>query len=138
MRSQEEAFMTFDYMDLIQNQPLAKKQKNVDMKKAFTKKWRSYGIQKIFYFHQKKKYKIETLFIAAGIFDRYLMKTNHQNFPVDSVCLLSATSLFLAAKLEEPLCPSYSLFPDRDKIAYDRAGELELAILTEFGCDFNF
>jgi len=33
---------------------------------------RSYGIQKIFDLHQKKEYKVETLFVAAGILDRYI------------------------------------------------------------------
>jgi len=33
---------------------------------------RSYGIQKIFDLHQKKDYKVETLFIATNIFDRYI------------------------------------------------------------------
>ena len=34
---------------------------------------RSYGIQKIFDLHQKKDYKMETLFIAANIMDRYIL-----------------------------------------------------------------
>lgn len=33
---------------------------------------RSYAVQKIFDLHVKKEYKIETLFIAVSIFDRYL------------------------------------------------------------------
>ena len=32
---------------------------------------RSFGMQKMFYLHAKKEYKIETLFIAAAIFDQY-------------------------------------------------------------------
>ena len=45
---------------------------NIDFKKILTSQDRSYGIQKIFDFHMKKDYKLETLFIAAGIFDRYI------------------------------------------------------------------
>lgn len=29
----------------------------------------------------KKDYKVETLFIAAGIFDRYINMIGYQNFP---------------------------------------------------------
>jgi len=41
---------------------------------------RSYGIQKIFDLHGKKEYKNETLFIAAGILDRYLHMVGLLNF----------------------------------------------------------
>lgn len=33
---------------------------------------RSYAVQKIFYLHDQKKYKKETVFTAVSIFDRYL------------------------------------------------------------------
>lgn len=42
---------------------------------------RSFGIQKIFDLHIKKEYKPETLFTAAGIFDRYLGFVGADNFP---------------------------------------------------------
>ena len=45
---------------------------NIDFKKILTSQDRSYGIQKIYDFNMKKDYKLETLFIAAGIFDRYI------------------------------------------------------------------
>jgi hypothetical protein len=60
---------------------------------------RSYGIQKIFDFHLKKNYKIETLFMAGTIFDRYMMDIGHWNFPRENILKLSLTSLLLAAKL---------------------------------------
>ena len=46
------------------------KSKNIDQ--YITAYDRSYGIQKIFDLHMKKEYKQETLFIAAGILDRYI------------------------------------------------------------------
>jgi hypothetical protein len=45
---------------------------NVDFNKLINSQDRSYGIQKIFDLHMRKDYKSETLFIAAGIFDRYI------------------------------------------------------------------
>jgi len=39
------------------------------------------GILKIFDLHEKKEYKPESLFIAVGIFDRYLKFIGPTNFP---------------------------------------------------------
>ena len=46
--------------------------KKLNLDQQITAYDRSYGIQKIFDLHMKKDYKPETLFIAAGILDRYL------------------------------------------------------------------
>jgi hypothetical protein len=61
---------------------------------------RSYGIQKIFDLHQKKEYKYETLFVAAGIFDRYISALGIQNFKKENVVSLSTISILMSAKLE--------------------------------------
>jgi hypothetical protein len=61
---------------------------------------RSYGIQKIFDLHQKKDYKVETLFIATNIFDRYIHAVGVQNFQKQQVVNLATISILLAAKLE--------------------------------------
>jgi hypothetical protein len=57
--------------------------------------------------HRHKNYRPETLFIAFGLFDRYLNRIikspNHTN--VDLV-LLSTACILLAAKANEPLTPS--------------------------------
>ena len=68
---------------------------------------RSYAVQKIFDLHIKKEYKIETLFIAVGILDRYLAHVGHWNYPRDQVCLLATISMLMAAKLEQPISPSF-------------------------------
>lgn len=75
---------------------------------CFTKRDRSYGIQKLFYLHREKDYKIETLFTAAGIFDRYINILGYQNFPREQVITLSTISTLMAAKLEQPISPSFS------------------------------
>ena len=69
---------------------------------------RSYGIQKIFDLHIKKEYRIETLFIACSIFDRYLAAVGHWNFPRDMICRLATISTLMAAKLEQPISPSFA------------------------------
>ena len=67
---------------------------------------RSYGVQKIFELHDKKEYKIETLFTAVYIFDTYLATIGHWNFNREKLCLLSTTSILLAAKFDEPVSPN--------------------------------
>lgn len=68
---------------------------------------RSYAVQKIFDLHIKKEYKIETLFVAVSIFDRFLAAIGHWTFPRDQICLLATTSILMAAKLEQPISPSF-------------------------------
>lgn len=79
-----------------------------DKDNCITKRDRSYGMQKIFYLHREKEYKIETLFVAAGIFDRYINIIGVSNFPRDEVIILSTISMLMAAKLEQPISPSFS------------------------------
>ena len=80
---------------------------------------RSYGIQKIFDLHSKKLYKVETLFIAAGIFDRYINMIGYQNFPRPQVLNLSVICVLMSAKLEQPISPSFTrminLLPKEEK-----------------------
>jgi len=42
---------------------------------------RAYGMQILIDLHEKKEYKIETLFLAANIFDRYVCSLGVRNFP---------------------------------------------------------
>jgi hypothetical protein len=81
---------------------------NVDINKIITSQDRSYGIRKIFDFHMKKDYKLETLFIAAGIFDRYIQKFGVWRFQKIKVISLATISMLLAAKLEQPISPSFT------------------------------
>jgi hypothetical protein len=69
---------------------------------------RSYAVQKIFALQQEKQYKIETVFTAVAIYDRYLSKIGHFTFPRNKVCLLATTSILVAAKLEQPISPSFN------------------------------
>lgn len=69
---------------------------------------RSYGIQKIFYLHEKKEYKKETLFVAASIFDRYIHMVGVNNFNKHNILHLAVISVLMSAKLEQPISPSFS------------------------------
>ena len=53
--------------------------------------------------HDKKKYKIETLFVAVSIFDRYLMMTGCWNVDKAKQLQLSVICMVLAGKLEQPM-----------------------------------
>jgi len=76
-------------------------------KEAINHHDRSFGIQKIFDLHIKKEYKPETLFTAAAIFDRYIAFVGVDSFPKEDIVCLSAISMLMAAKLEQPISPSF-------------------------------
>ena len=105
---------------------------------------RSFGVQKIFDFHQKKDYKEETLFIAASIFDRYINIIGVSNFSKSLVVHLATISVLMSAKLEQPISPSFTrminlLSPEEKKNVTKQALiELEADILIKLGFDFNF
>lgn len=59
----EEAFLMSNYLDALKGKT------GDSVINAYD---RSYGIQKIFDLHAKKDYRLESLFNAAGILDRYI------------------------------------------------------------------
>ena len=54
-----------------------------------------------------KKYKPETLYLAVRIADRYLSSIISSSQIIPSPIDLAATSLLIAAKLEEPVGPLF-------------------------------
>ena len=92
---------------------------------------RSYGIQKIFFLHEKKEYKKETLFAAASIFDRYVHMMGVNKFNKHNVLHLATISVLMSAKLEQPISPSFNrminlLQPDeRDSVSKKSLIDLE-------------
>lgn len=109
----------------------------------FTEHARSYGVQKIFDLHMKKDYKEETLFIALGIFDRYINILNG-NFAKEETTALATISVLMSAKLEQPISPSFTRMinllnaEEKKKITKQGLIQLEACILSRFGFDFNF
>ena len=59
--------------------------------------------------NRKKEYKQETLHMAGSIADRYLriiLAKNNQ--PIPNLYCLGATCMLMAAKLEQPISPSFN------------------------------
>ena len=125
MRHLEESYHIFNYLD--EDHPLNLKLKNYKASQAekgqpvvlLTKKERQSCLQRMYMLHEKKKYKIETLFIAVSIFDRYLMMTGCWNIDKPKQLQLSVICMVLAGKLEQPMQPCYDrmtqYLPDADK-----------------------
>jgi hypothetical protein len=94
--------------------------------------------------HIKKEYKNETLFVATSIFDRYINSVGASNFPKSQIVCLSTISILMAAKLEQPISPSFtrmiSLLTEEEKklVTKQKLIDLETNILITFGFDFNF
>jgi hypothetical protein len=94
--------------------------------------------------HAKKDYKEETLFIAAGIFDRYINIIGPANFPKHLTVHLATISVLMSAKLEQPISPSFTrminlLTQDEKKtVTKQSLIDLESEILIMLGFDFNF
>jgi len=60
-----------------------------------------------------KKYKDETLYLAISIADRYLVNLAVQKEKSPCLVTLSVTALLIAAKVEQPMAPSY---PSMDQL----------------------
>jgi len=53
--------------------------------------------------YTNKKYKLETLYLALSLCDRYLVNIAILNQPAPSLINLAVIGILMAAKLEEPL-----------------------------------
>lgn len=111
MRSIEEAFPTKDYFSsdfkfVQSNQPQLK------LKEQITQFDRSFAIQKIFDLHLKKDYKVETLFTACTIFDRYLSAIDWRSYNRNKICRLAVISILIGAKIEQPVSPNFNKMID--------------------------
>lgn len=147
MRMTEEAFALYNYLDPTINKRLRHflhNAKDFDPNKLIKSIERSYGIQKIYDLHQKKRYKIETLFIAANVFDRYLALVGHWTVNFQQLVHLATISTLIAAKLEQPMSPCFEkmlihLSPiERQKTSNADLIKLELEIGHRFNWNFNF
>ena len=58
--------------------------------------------------HKKKDYKIETLHLAGSIADRYLKLVLSKDLEMPNMFALAATCTLMAAKLEQPVSPSFN------------------------------
>lgn len=98
MRSLEDAFPIQNYF----------KSQQLTKLSVISVEDRSFAVQKIIELHDKKSYKMETLFTAIGIFDHYLMIKGLDQFNPIYVLHLTLVSLLMSAKLEQPMSPSFT------------------------------
>ena len=68
---------------------------------------RDYVARKVIDLHEKKGYRHDTLFVAMGILDRYVMIVGAKNIMNSQLAALATISVLLAAKFEQPVSPSY-------------------------------
>ena len=59
--------------------------------------------------HSAKNYRVDTLYLAVNIADRYLANLSQRGQPSPNLVLLAVTSLMIAAKAKQPLKPVYNL-----------------------------
>ena len=101
-------------------------------------------MDKILYLHAKKGYRLESLFAAQNIFDRYLSMVGHWTFTEERYVVLATISVLMSAKLEQDTSPSFnrmiSLLNNREDKCISKKAlvDLEYEIIFRFGCDFNF
>lgn len=57
--------------------------------------------------HEVKNYKLETIFTAMNLADRYLEKLAKDKTKAPCLVVLGVTTLLMAAKIEEPISPSF-------------------------------
>lgn len=80
----------------------------------------------------QKKYKLETLYLALSLCDRYLVNLAIANETAPSLITLAVTATLMAAKLEEPLQPNFSRMVRLVKSQWDvPMTKLELVNLEE-------
>jgi hypothetical protein len=71
-----------------------------------TAKEREGAIAWICELHRARGYLVETMFIAIGIFDKYVSRLDANELGQLDICNFAAVCLLLAAKLNQPLTPS--------------------------------
>ena len=145
LRSIEEVFAIQNYLDPKCNPKLQEfltEKMMTDGLKFET--GRAYGMRKLIDLHEKKGYKIETLFAAQNIFDRYLNIIGHWTISNKEYLLLATIATLMSAKLEQDISPSFSRMislltrQEQKYVSKQALIELEREIITIFGFDFNF
>jgi hypothetical protein len=58
--------------------------------------------------HRIKEYREETFYLAVSLADRYLVYLLVSQSPIPCLVKLSLTCILMAAKLEQPISPSFN------------------------------
>ena len=145
LRSIEEVFALRNYLDPKCNPKLLEFLTDKKMDNGFKfETGRAYGMRKLIDLNEKKGYRIETLFAAQNIFDRYLNTVGHWTIPDKKYVLLATIATLMSAKLEQDVSPSFnrmiSLLTKQEQqyVTKNALIDLEQEIITMFGFDFNF
>lgn len=80
--------------------------------------------------YEMKEYKIETLFLAVNLADRYLVFVAFHEAEVPYLVTLAMTCILVAAKLEQPVSPSFvymiKLLADTQETVIEKQNLLDL------------
>ena len=90
-----------------QEEPIGDYTSNISVSLQITSHARQQMIFLIEELHELKQYKIETLFLAVDLADRYLVYVAFSEARDPCLVTLAATCILMAAKLEEPISPSF-------------------------------
>jgi hypothetical protein len=107
---------------------------NIRQRRYFTvnEKQREAMITLIMDLHRAKGYKTETMFLACSIADRFLARYMKKDFREPNLVHMATISLLLAAKLEQPMFPSFermiNLIPPHQRQGMNQR---ELVLLEE-------
>lgn len=94
--------------------------------------------------HTQKKYRLETLYLAVNVADRYLINVIARGQAVPNLVLLALTSIMIAAKAGQPLKPSYaltaSMLPEnlQSMVTKEKFIELEAEMLVQLEFDISY
>lgn len=102
-------------------------------------------ISTIQYLHKKKDgYKQETMHLAGNIADRYLSYLARKGKRAPSTTVLATTALLVAAKIEQPISPSFNrminLLPEsyKARVFKEDLIDLEEKIVKALEFDFSY
>lgn len=100
-------------------------------------------IATIQYLHKKKDaYKQETMHLAGNIADRYLSYLARKGKQSPNMTVLATTALLIAAKIEQPISPSFNrminLLPESRKARIVKEDLIDLEENIVKALDFDF
>lgn len=100
-------------------------------------------IMTIQFLHRKKEgYKPETMHLAGNIGDRYLAYLARKGKRAPSMALLATTALLIAAKIEQPISPSFNrmitLLPESQRSRVTKPDLIDLEDQIVWALDFDF
>ena len=92
----------------------------------------------------RQDYKLETLFLAVSIADRYLIYLANRSTEAPCLVLLGFTSMMLAAKLEQSIVPCFEMMyhflveSHGIGVSYEKFLKLELEVLKALQFELNY